>query len=169
MVAVPIGIAGVFVDQFRKTLHSVIVRWADRYADEGNTAGIARCALLYPMIMDFVLLFPIAFISVYFGAEVVGRFFDILPEWIMHGLSVCGGVMPAVGFAMILKLVGKPSIIPMFFIGFFIVKYFGLSTIGVAVIGVAVAVMITLMKSEQNSKMMKLISASASELDEDEE
>lgn len=169
MIAVPVGIAGVFVDQFRKTLHSVIVRWADAYAARGDEKGLARCALLYPMAMDFVLLFPIAFVAVFFGAEVIGDFFNILPEWVMHGLSICGGLMPAVGFAMILKLVGKPSIIPMFFIGFFVVKYFGLSTIGVAVIGIAIAVMITLMKSEQEAEVLKKVKASAADDDDDGE
>jgi len=168
MIAVPVGVAGVFIDQFRKTLHSVIVRRADKYAQEGDDRGIARCAFLYPMVMDFVLLFPIAFVAVYFGADVVGNFFSILPEWILHGLSICGGLMPAVGFAMILKLVGKPSIIPMFFIGFFVVKYFGLSTIGIAVIGLAIAVMITTMKSEQEAEMVKKVKLAVAD-DDDEE
>lgn len=33
-----------------------------------------------------------------------------MPEWITHGLSVAGGILPAMGFAMTIYIIGKNNI-----------------------------------------------------------
>ena len=45
--------------------------------------------------------------------------------------------MPAIGFAILINVIGKRSILPFFFIGFFIVKIFGCSALQLACLGIA--------------------------------
>ncbi len=43
---------------------------------------------------------------------------NALPEVITHGLEVAGGILPAVGFAMLLRVMMKAKYIPYFIAGF---------------------------------------------------
>ena len=47
----------------------------------------------------------------------------------MHGMEVAGGVMPAIGFALIMNMIGKPRMIPYTIIGFILVKSLGLNNV----------------------------------------
>lgn len=60
--AVPFGIIGAFVDQLRRTTNTIWVHKADKFAENGDTKGIFRCAYVYPSIMGFIIRFPIVFI-----------------------------------------------------------------------------------------------------------
>ena len=53
----------------------------------------------------------------------------------MLGFGAAAGLMPAVGFAMFLALIGKMKFLPYFFVGFYLVKFAGLSTIVIGLIG----------------------------------
>ena len=167
-IAVPFGVLGVFLNQLRRIINANFAHRADRFAAEGNTKEIARCAILYPLLMNIVLKFPPAFIGVYFGAEVVDRFIKILPQWILNGLSVAGGVMPAIGFAVLIRMIAKRSIFAFFFVGYFLVQFFHVSTIAAACFGIPVAVIIVLMQKDlQDEVTAKAVSGSMSD-DDDE-
>ena len=126
-IAVPLGGIGVLVNNLRRTGNAVLVHKADKYAEEGNTKGIWRCATLYSLIFGFVLRFPIVFVCNLFGADLVQSLLDVIPQWLMNGLTVMGGILPALGFATTIFTIGKNKFLPMFIIGFFMVQYFEIS------------------------------------------
>ena len=80
---------------------------ADKYAEEGNMKGVWRCASIWPFLLSALLFFLPVFLVNIFGADVVKPVLNAIPEWLMHGLEVAGGVLPAVGFAMIIYMIGK--------------------------------------------------------------
>ncbi len=106
-IAVPLGVIGVLVNNLRRTGNAVLVHKADKYAEEGNTKGIWRCATLYSLIFGFVLRFPIVFVCNFFGADLVQSLLDVIPQWLMNGLTVMGGILPALGFATTIFTIGK--------------------------------------------------------------
>ena len=57
----------------------------------------------------------------------------------MHGLGVAGGLMPAIGFSMLMKIMFKQSYIPYFIIGFLAAAYLELPVIAIALVGIAIA------------------------------
>lgn len=142
-IAVPMGIIGVFINNIRRTGNAFLVHWADKYAEEGNLPGVWHCATTYSLIFGFVLRFPIVFVINYFGADLVNTILHIIPKWIMNGLTVMGGVLPALGFATTIFIIGKKQYIPLFIIGFFLVKYFELPIMGAAIFGTCIALMMT--------------------------
>lgn len=85
------------------------------------------------------MLFFVVFLCIFFGADKASSFISILPEWSIHGLSVAGGMMPAVGFAMLLKTMWETSYVPFFIFGFVMAAYLGLDTLAVAGLAVAIA------------------------------
>lgn len=139
--AVPFGVLGVFIDQIRRTSNSIWVRKADDYAAQGNEKGIFNCAFTYPAITAFVLRFVPVFVITLFGSDAVAALLEFLPTWVITGFSVAGGILPAMGFAIIIVTIGKPSLLPYFFIGFFAVAYLGINTMAAAVFGTCIALL----------------------------
>lgn len=139
--AVPFGVLGVFLDQIRRTSNSIWVRKADKYAEEGNEKGIFHCAFTYPTIVCFILRFVPVFVITLFGSDAVSTLLEVLPTWIITGFSVAGGILPAMGFAIIIVTIGKTTLLPYFFLGFFAVAYLGINTMAAAVFGTCIAML----------------------------
>jgi D-glucosaminate-specific PTS system IIC component len=140
--AVPFGVLGVFMDQIRRTVNATFVHMADKYADNLNYNGIYRAAFLYPALVGFLLRFPLVFAGNFFGQSVVNTILNVIPEKLMHGFEVMGGLLPALGFALTIMVIGKKTLIPYFLIGFVAVMYFGAEVMAIAVIGTCVAFLV---------------------------
>lgn len=144
-VAVPVGAIGVLINNVRRYANAIFVHKADELALEGDVKGIWKNATLWPLALGFVMRFPIVFIANYFGADLINKLLTIIPEWFLHGMTVMGGVLPALGFATTIFMIGKREYMPLFFLGFFIVKYSGLTTVGAAIFGLMIALIISYM------------------------
>lgn len=150
--AVPIAMLGAFLFNLKKILNISLVARAEKFAKEGDTKGIWRCATLYPMLISVPLFFLPAFLAILFGQKVVTPVLEILPEWLMHGLEVAGGVLPAIGFCLVLIMIGKNKYLPFFVIGFIVVKSFGLPTLVAATLAACVAGIIVIFKRENKEE-----------------
>jgi D-glucosaminate-specific PTS system IIC component len=148
-IAVPIGILGVFINNIRRTGNAVFAHKADKFAEDCNVKGIWKCASLYPLLFGFVLRFPVVFLANYYGADLISKLLDIIPAWLMSGLNVMGGLLPALGFATIIFTIGKNKFIPLFIIGFFLVQYFKIPITAAAIFGVCIALLITFMNDDK--------------------
>jgi len=140
--AIPFGVLGVFVDQLRRSTNSIWVHMADKYAAEANTAGIMRAAFLYPALLGFLIRFPLVFIINLVGANTAQQLLAIVPSWLLHAFEIMGGILPALGFAITLMVIGKKSMIPFFIFGFFAVIYLKLDVMAVAVFGICIALVL---------------------------
>ena len=140
--AVPFGVIGVFVDQLRRTTNAIWVHMADKYAEEANCAGIYRCAYLFPALMGFAIRFPIVFVIDFFGAEWANGLIAALPDVLLHSFEVMGGILPALGFALTIMVIGKKELIPFFFLGYFAVAYLNIPVMGMAIFGLVIALVL---------------------------
>ena len=140
--AVPFGVLGVFLDQMRRTSNSIWVRMGDKCESQGDTKALRRCAFLYPELMTVVLRFVPVFILTLFGTDAIIKILDVLPDWVISGFSIAGGILPAMGFAIILLTIGKPKLMPYFFIGFFAVQYLGINTMAAAIFGACISLLV---------------------------
>ena len=62
-----------------------------------------------------------------------------------------GGILPALGFAITLTVIGKRNLIPFFIIGFFAVMYLGLDTMAVAIFATCVALLMNLFRMKEEA------------------
>ena len=147
--AVPMGLVGSFVTNLRKMINVVFVHRADKCAENGDSAGLMRCAVIYPPIIELPLLFLPVFLVVMFGQDAMLAFMNSVPTWVMHGLEVAGGVMPAIGFALIMNMIGKPKMIPYTIIGFILVKAMGLNNITAGLMAGCAAFLVVMAKREK--------------------
>lgn len=83
-------------------------------------------------------------IPVFFGMMFVDHLesltnFALSFEWVSKGLKVVGGILPAVGFALLLSYMDLKKYWPYLIIGFVLFAYAGMGTIALALVGAALA------------------------------
>ena len=146
---VAVGLLGTFVFFTRMSVDAVFAHWADARAEKADIGGVARMNWLPPQIFLFVISFIPAFIAVYLGAPVVEGAINWLQTnapFVLRGLQIAGGMLPAIGIAMNMRFIFRGSVVPYFFIGFILAVVGGigrpesqLNIVALGVIGVALA------------------------------
>ncbi|GAA3727542.1 hypothetical protein GCM10022239_00470 [Leifsonia bigeumensis] len=140
-IAVPIGLLGTVVWNARMTVDSAFMHMADRAADRADIGGVVRANILYPQAWLFLITFVPVTIAVFIGASFIGDVINGFPVWLLGGLAIAGGILPAIGIAMNMKFIFLGSAIPYFFVGYLVMVVLGneVSIMVLAVIGVALA------------------------------
>ena len=137
-IAIPFAIAAQGCVTLIFTAFSPLMHKADRWCMEGKTSAIA--ALNYAGMATHGAFFAlVTFLPIYFGASSAQAIVEAVPAWILGGLGVAGGMMPAIGFAMLLEIMLKKEYIAFMLAGFILVTYFKISILGLAVLGACIA------------------------------
>jgi PTS system mannose-specific IIC component len=134
-VAVPVGLIGVQLGNVKNMLNSVWVNKADQYAEQADTKRMFLTGVIGPSVIALILFVPLVTVGLYFGASVVDSIFKAIPTWVMNGIKVVGGMLPALGFAIIVTIIGKKKFLPFFAAGYFLVAYTGVSIIPLTLLG----------------------------------
>ncbi|WP_304683398.1 PTS mannose/fructose/sorbose/N-acetylgalactosamine transporter subunit IIC [Ileibacterium valens] len=113
----------------------MLAKVADRYAEQGNPGGIDRIHFACGLI-TCTALFIVTAAGYALGSAHIQAFVDAIPEVITKGLSIACGILPALGFAMLARMVMSGKVLPFFFLGFAVAAYFGLPIVAIAVLGV---------------------------------
>ena len=87
-------------------------------------------------------MFTIAFVSVLIGADAMKTFVESIPSAILDGMKIAFGLLPAVGFALLLKVMYSKKVAVFYFLGFLLAAYANLPIMAVAISGVILAVII---------------------------
>lgn len=107
----------------------------DRDVEKGNIRAFTIDMIIAGYIQDIfgIIFMPFAF---YFGADVVSKLLNNIPEFVQTGMDIAAALLPALGFAMLAQQMMNKKVAPFFFVGFFLVAYFGIGTTGVAIFSV---------------------------------
>lgn len=140
--AVGFGVIGVAAWQILSVGNAAWAHLCDRYAEEGNLAGIIRVNYL-AQIGTFLLRGVLPFIILLAGAAFVDNFISFLQNgvpWLVNYLVLVGGALPAVGIGiLIFQIAPSWRQVVWFVMGWVIAVYFGISPVGIAVIGALIA------------------------------
>lgn len=140
--ALPFSFLMQYVILFCYSTFSFFMKGADKAAEEADTKKIyttvAACtgivALLYGAIV---------FLCSFVAQDAMKLLVESLPVWLTHAFEIAGGMLPAVGFAMLLKVMLKAEFIPYLLIGFVISCFLDYSNLlPIAVVGVALALFV---------------------------
>ena len=138
--AIPFGLLGTLTINLSKVFSSFAASRCDKAAEEGNAAKFRRIHPGYAAgFWSIFGIIPVTLIN-YFGPSAVTSVVNAIPERLVTGLTVAGGLMPALGFAMTVRVIGRKNYLPFFFLGFFLVKYFNLPSIGCAIFAVIASI-----------------------------
>lgn len=137
LLAVPIATLVLLIDNLQMTfLLTHASHKADKFAAEGNIEGVERIQIIYG-ILNKVILALIVAIGFTLGVPAIEKILSFVPDFITHGLDIAAGIIPAIGFAMLARMMLTKKVLPFLILGFLLAAYLGVSVVGVALFGVA--------------------------------
>lgn len=153
--ALPISLLAVFVYQVEKLVYTGLVEKYDALLDAGRDK--AALGMTFGMMLFYGVPFAIiAFFGILYGTDVIRSLVDSMPPTVMRGMTAVGGILPALGFAILLKSLWNKQLAAFFFIGFALAAYLQLPTMGIAMLAGAVAVYLCFTEFNQLKMFNKL-------------
>lgn len=137
--ALPFSLLMQYIILFFYSAFSFFMNRLDQYAENADTKGFVRINWITMTIVGLtygVIVFSCAYAAQEPMREMVSR----MPVWLTNGFSIAGGILPAIGFAMLLRIMMKIEYIPYLIFGFVFVSFipFG-NVLPVAALGTALA------------------------------
>lgn len=167
--ALPFSFLMQYIVLFCYSSFSFFMKGADKAAEEGDTSKIVRINLMTTGIVA-LLYAAVVFLCAYVAQDAMKDFVEILPTWLTHGFEVAGGILPAVGFAMLLKTMLKLEFVPFLLIGFVLATFLNFSNLlPVAVVGLALALFVYTLDQKNNALEKEIKSATIAAKEDDED
>jgi PTS system mannose-specific IIC component len=95
-----------------------------------------RLGLWPRILLDATIPLIILFIA---GAPIVEAINNVIPAWLLSGFKNAGNMLPAIGFAILLRSMNLKGNFQYVIIGFVLYAYFSVGALGAALVGVALA------------------------------
>ena len=136
-VAVPLSVAGLFLTMICRTLAIPIVHFQDAAAEKGNFRAIEIWQILAILMQGVRIAIPAAALC-FIPADAVT-------------MTVGGGMVAAVGYAMVINMMSTKETWPFFAIGFVLAAISQLTLIALGAIGVSLALIYLGLKESAGS------------------
>ena len=149
-IAVPLAVAGLLLTIIARTLATGIVHIMDRAAEEGSFAKIDFWQWVAICMQGLRIAIPAALILAV-GATPVKAMLNAMPSWLTDGLSIGGGMVVAVGYAMVINMMASREVWPFFALGFVLAAISDITLIGLGAIGISLALMYLALSKQGNS------------------
>lgn len=137
-IAVPLAVAGLFLTMIARTLAVPIVHIMDKAALEGDYRKIEIWHVLAVIMQGLRIAIPAAALLV-IPADVVRGALESMPAWLTDGMAIGGGMVVAVGYAMVINMMATKEVWPFFIIGFVVAALSDLTLIALGALAVAFA------------------------------
>ncbi|MFR5526610.1 MAG: PTS mannose/fructose/sorbose/N-acetylgalactosamine transporter subunit IIC [[Clostridium] innocuum] len=108
---------------------------------EGDTKGLFHATMLSWFYVYFTKALVI-FFCVYLGADVVQNVVAAIPPSVVKGLQVAAGMLPAVGLALLLKMLVDKQNAAWLFFGYIISVYLSFDAVSIAILAIVIALAI---------------------------
>jgi PTS system mannose-specific IIC component len=137
-IAVPLAVAGLLLTIICRTIATAFVHFMDAAAKEGNFKAIEMWQIAAICLQGVRIAIPAGLILA-IGAGPISSLLSAMPAWLTGGLAVGGGMVVAVGYAMVINMMATKEVWPFFAIGFVLATISQITLIGLGAIGVAIA------------------------------
>lgn len=139
--SLPIAALAQSVGILDRTINATFLHWADNAAEKGDCRGISKAFWSGAWLFWFSS-FLVVFLGVLLGSNTISGFVDALPAFILSGLKVASGMLPALGIAILMQLIFDKTNAAFLFVGFVLTALLNMSTVGVAIVGGTIAYII---------------------------
>ena len=137
-VAIPLAVAGLFLTMIVRTLSVICVHQMDAAAEKGSFAGVEAWHIIAIALQGIRIAIPAAALLA-IPASAVSSALNSMPVWLTDGMSIGGGMVVAVGYAMVINMMATKEVWPFFAIGFCLAAVSDLTLIALGVIAVSMA------------------------------
>ncbi len=137
-VAVPLAVAGLFLTMIVRTLSVACAHQMDAAAEKANFKGIEIWHIIAICLQGLRIAIPAAALC-FIPTQIVQNFLQSMPAWLTEGMTIGGGMVVAVGYAMVINMMATPEVWPFFAIGFCLAAISDLTLIALGVLALAIA------------------------------
>lgn len=100
-----------------RTISVGLVHGADAAAKKGNFKAVERAHFTALFLQGIRIAVP-AILLLAIPAQTVQHYLGLMPEWLSKGMEIGGGMVVAVGYAMVLNMMASREVWPFFAIRF---------------------------------------------------
>ena len=136
--AIPLSVAGLFLTMICRTLATAIVHIMDGCAEKGDFKGIEIWQIIAICMQGVRIAIPAAALCV-IPSDAVTSVLNAMPDWLSGGMAVGGGMVAAVGYAMVINMMATKETWPFFILGFVLAAISELTLIALGLIGISLA------------------------------
>jgi PTS system mannose-specific IIC component len=137
--AVPLSMLGLGLFNFIMTINAYFPHMGDKAAEKGDGAGIHRATYL-AAVPSFILRAGSAMLICYLGTPLAELLINGMPTGVLHFFEVAGKLLPAIGFAMLLKQsLSKRWMLVLFLLGWIMIGATSMSVTALAIFATALA------------------------------
>ncbi|MGT2787538.1 PTS mannose/fructose/sorbose transporter subunit IIC, partial [Streptococcus loxodontisalivarius] len=116
-VAVPLAVAGLALTMVVRTLSVAVVHRADAAAKQGNIGAVERAHYTALVMQGLRIAIPVALLLA-LPTDTVQGMLNAIPAWLSDGMTIGGGMVVAVGYAMVINMMATKETWPFFVLGF---------------------------------------------------
>lgn len=146
--AVPVSIIGSALTFLGFLITTAFTPMVAKFVEDINFKALELLHFLISLIKSFpkaLLIFAV----LAFGTDIAQTIVDVMPQTLIDGMDFASNMMPAVGIALLLKMMWNKSMGVYFFLGILLALFFGQSTLSVALLGVVIAVIVISIDSKK--------------------
>lgn len=137
--AVPLSMLGLGLFNFIMTINATFAHMGDAAAEKGDGKGIHYATYL-AAVPSFILRGGSCMLICYLGTPVAEMILNNMPEMLLHFFEVAGKMLPAIGFAMLLKQsLSKPWMIILFLLGWVLIGSTSMTVTALAIFATAIS------------------------------
>ncbi|EMG26930.1 PTS system mannose-specific transporter subunit IIC [Listeria fleischmannii 1991] len=137
-IAIPLAVAGLFLTMIVRTLAVPIVHMMDSAAEKGHMKRVEWLHISAICMQGLRIAIPAAAL-LFIPAQTVQSFLESMPAWLTDGMAIGGGMVVAVGYALVINMMATREVWPFFIIGFVVAAISELTLIALGALGVALA------------------------------
>jgi mannose/fructose/N-acetylgalactosamine-specific phosphotransferase system component IIC len=145
-IGLPAAILLASLDPIGRFLPTFWIHQADRYAERGNSNGLTLMHWTAFIPWALVRAIPTFLAALALNTDTVKQLQGAIPQGFIDGMTLVGAILPAVGFAMLLKIMPVNKYWYMLLIGFVLYGYLKVPLLGIALFGLAFAFMFEALK-----------------------
>ncbi len=141
--SIGIALAALFVqlDILARFSNTAFQHIADKYVAQGNTKGINLMNHLGIIPWGLSRAIPV-FLFLYFGSSLVDSVIGFFHPVIMDGFKLAGGLLPVVGFTILLRYLPVRKTPQYLILGFVLAAYLSMPILGIGLIGFVAALIV---------------------------
>lgn len=168
-IALPVAVAGQVLTVFARTVTIFFQHAADRYAEEANFRMIDVCHVTALVIQALRVAIPTFLVAAVVSPSGVQTLLNSIPDVITGGLTVAGGMIVVVGYAMVLNMMGAQYLMPFFFLGFVIAAFTEFNLVAFGIMGAVFAIIYVQLNPKFTAVQAAPAAATSDSLDADDD
>lgn len=155
-VGVPVAMLGTQLDVLNKTIGSFFIHRAMTCNEKGDFKGMGTWIWLSVVPNIALYLLPIL-LAMTAGAGLINSILNAIPGWVTTGFSVAGGLLPGLGFAILMRYLPVQKYGVFMILGFVLSAYLGMPMLAIAALAFIVSFMTYRSLVEKNSAPMQTV------------